>query len=681
MAEVSNHLPSVVARISPIALCLQLGAIFFFAMMAAILVSIVSFCVSTLPDYRRRAALDLYGEQERAFDTVEAICVAIFTIEYLGRLITITAVPSDREVAYVAHFGWVSVADKPVPLAWPRTVPHFLKVLRVSGGKFLRFLFKPLNVVDLVAIAPYYVNLVSPVDVGGSLTILRVLRLARVLRLFKMSRRMEGVQILASTMYTAMDALGFLAFFLLLAIILFGSIIFFCEAGEYNRVTGEFERPSVIGNSMEVSPFKSIPHAFWWTIVTMTTVGYGDMVPTTDAGRALGSFIMLSGILVLALPITVVGSAFTEEYTKFKERRLAALLDEQDRDAAVVDAAAGVQEDDYPPGPHGSGSSDADTFPVRSLSPPPPLSIVDHDRQGCEETMSRSQEQLRQDGGRPSLLTGGLGGSKRRGTGGTDASSAQVGLDVVNIELPSMASSHTAGAGIDDSRKELIQPPAALAPLRSSSSARSLTGTGTGTGAGGSSIMNASAAQGAAAAPSRTGQARAQVASSGRTPRPSVVGQGLSDAATRELEFLIAMRSSDKKRFSDAVALEAAVRSGRVVPSRTNSDAGEDGTNSPPRTARSRSSKPGAWDPPPAAGAGSAPLLDDLSQQLSNRLGLSKLIASTAQTEASVEVLQRTVAAQASELAALRADNAFMKDALTELVATARAQGKARLVV
>ena len=64
----------------------------------------------------------------------------------------------------------------------------------------------------------------------------------------------------------------------------------------------------------EVTPFESIPTSFWWALVTMTTVGYGDMWPVYWYGKALGMIIMLSGILVIALPITVIGANFAEVY-------------------------------------------------------------------------------------------------------------------------------------------------------------------------------------------------------------------------------------------------------------------------------------------------------------------------------------------------------------------------------
>jgi hypothetical protein len=78
--------------------------------------------------------------------------------------------------------------------------------------------------------------------------------------------------------------------------------------------------------SNTLSPFQSIPHTFWWCIVTITTVGYGDTYPVTWLGKIIGGLTMLMGILVLAFPISLLGANFTDQWkaaAKEKEKRRA----------------------------------------------------------------------------------------------------------------------------------------------------------------------------------------------------------------------------------------------------------------------------------------------------------------------------------------------------------------------
>ena len=176
-----------------------------------------------------------------------------------------------------------------------------------------------MNIIDLVAIFPYFITLgtelvqqqeqQSASGGGGqngqqamSLAILRVIRLVRVFRIFKLSRHSKGLQILGKTLQASMRELGLLIFFLFIGVILFSSAVYFAEADD------------------DDSLFPSIPDAFWWAVVTMTTVGYGDMYPMTVGGKIVGSLCAIAGVLTIALPVPVIVSNFNYFYHRETEQ-------------------------------------------------------------------------------------------------------------------------------------------------------------------------------------------------------------------------------------------------------------------------------------------------------------------------------------------------------------------------
>uniref|UniRef100_A0A8C6TM38 A-type voltage-gated potassium channel KCND1 n=1 Tax=Neogobius melanostomus TaxID=47308 RepID=A0A8C6TM38_9GOBI len=219
-----------------------MALVFYYVTGFFIAVSVIANIVETVPCRPIKGSVkDLpCGEKyQEAFFCMDTACVLIFTFEYLMRLF---AAP--------------------------------------SRCKFMRSV---MSVIDVVAIMPYYIGLVMPEneDVSGAFVTLRVFR---VFRIFKFSRHSQGLRILGYTLKSCASELGFLLFSLTMAIIIFATVMFYAEKGTKG------------------SDFTSIPASFWYTIVTMTTLGYGDMVPNTIAGKIFGSICSLSGVLVIALP-------------------------------------------------------------------------------------------------------------------------------------------------------------------------------------------------------------------------------------------------------------------------------------------------------------------------------------------------------------------------------------------
>ncbi|XP_075926356.1 potassium voltage-gated channel subfamily A member 7-like [Petromyzon marinus] len=186
-------------------------------------------------------------------------------------------------------------------------------VLRyVSCPSKLAFFRVPMNVVDIVVVVPYFITLgidVANMDsVNGqhtvSLAVFRVFRLLRVLRILKLSRYFKGLRILAKTLTSSIREILVLFIFLLIGVVLFASAVYFAESDQPNTA------------------FRSIPESFWWAVVTMTTVGYGDMTPVTAGGKVVGSLCAVSGVLMMALPVPVIVNKFTLYYELDRKQQL-----------------------------------------------------------------------------------------------------------------------------------------------------------------------------------------------------------------------------------------------------------------------------------------------------------------------------------------------------------------------
>ena len=131
----------------------------------------------------------------------------------------------------------------------------------------------------------------------AGLGFVRVIRLVRVFRVFRIGKYSVGIQMFVTSMTRSTRPLSILMLLLAIAIVLISSIM--------NMAEGSLDE----GDQHEEC-FGTIPRCFWWAVVTMTTVGYGDCYPVSAPGKLLTSVTMLAGVLILALPITVVGSNF-----------------------------------------------------------------------------------------------------------------------------------------------------------------------------------------------------------------------------------------------------------------------------------------------------------------------------------------------------------------------------------
>eukprot|EP00754_Rhynchopus_humris_P037976 Rhum_TRINITY_DN20677_c0_g1::Rhum_TRINITY_DN20677_c0_g1_i1::g.171743::m.171743 len=185
-----------------------------------------------------------------------------------------------------------------------------------------------LNIVDIAAVLPYYMEVAAGGESAGGLRVLRVVRIVRVFRLLKVARYAEGIRLFLVVIGQLGDVLLLVLFVVSLSLVLWGSCVFYIETvsvGTFDEGNNTWSRNNIYlqGGRTEHSPFQSIPGAFWWCITSVTVVGYGDAVPYSGGAKAVAAAAMLSATFIIAIPAAVFGSTFLSEYQLRMENRLA----------------------------------------------------------------------------------------------------------------------------------------------------------------------------------------------------------------------------------------------------------------------------------------------------------------------------------------------------------------------
>lgn len=190
-----------------------------------------------------------------ALQIVDIICLVFFTLEYIARFI--------------------------------------------FSPKKLKFVTSTMGVIDVIAILPDVIAIIvfkTRPDImfnSKAVEFISFFRIVRVLRIFRLVKHVPGLWILVYTLKASVGELVLLSCFMTVGILIFSSLIYFAD---------------------ERSNFESIPHAFWWALITMTTVGYGDMYPTTTLGKLVGSLCAMSGLLMIGFSVPTLVNNFTLYY-------------------------------------------------------------------------------------------------------------------------------------------------------------------------------------------------------------------------------------------------------------------------------------------------------------------------------------------------------------------------------
>lgn len=198
----------------------------------------------------------LEAQYRLEFDLIEALSLLVFTVEYLLRI-------------------WVAVEHEPY-----RHLP--------PAARRARYMISASGLIDLLAVLPFWFVLIVPADV-------RVVLVLRMIRFLKIARYLSAMRTLLDVLYRERRAL------LGCIVIMIGVTLI--AASLMHLIEGH----------VQPDKFGTIPQAMWWAYVTVGTIGYGDVVPVTPLGKLVAAATIFFGLIMIALPVGIIASAFSEE--------------------------------------------------------------------------------------------------------------------------------------------------------------------------------------------------------------------------------------------------------------------------------------------------------------------------------------------------------------------------------
>lgn len=201
---------------------------------------------------------------ELMFEDLEVAVASIFLVEYVARI-------------------WIA-ADNP----------------RFQKYRFprLRYAISPIAIIDLAAIVPVFFAFG-----GSSSLVLRFFRVLRMIRLAKLGRTSQAWSSIREAIYERRHEFGLVLGLVVIALLVSSSLLYWAEA------------------DAQPDKFGSIPRALWWSIVTLTTVGYGDTYPVTTLGRVFAAVIAMTGVMLIAIPTGIFAASFSDGLQRHRSRR------------------------------------------------------------------------------------------------------------------------------------------------------------------------------------------------------------------------------------------------------------------------------------------------------------------------------------------------------------------------
>ncbi len=244
-----------------------------------------------IQNLRQRAfnILEIGGESDRLSRIIDILLISLISLNVLSVILETLPSLQNKYQIFFERFEFFSVcifSIEYIARAWSVIENSNKKYAHPFWGR-LRYILTPMALIDLIVILPFYLGIFLPLD-------LRFMRVLRLLRVFKLTRYSSSMSLLLQVLADEAKSIGAALFILFIMIIMASSLIYLAE------------------HEAQPEAFNSIPSSMWWSVITMTSIGYGDVIPITVIGKILASIIGIISIGIVALPAGLLASGFSE---------------------------------------------------------------------------------------------------------------------------------------------------------------------------------------------------------------------------------------------------------------------------------------------------------------------------------------------------------------------------------
>ncbi|TFK33509.1 hypothetical protein BDQ12DRAFT_700737 [Crucibulum laeve] len=279
---------------------------------------------------------NLFALVEQPTSSPSAFLIHVLTIVLILTSAVVTVLETVPAFHSISTRVWFGMETSLVAMF---TVEYIARCLAwsTSWRSLFRWMFSFFGIIDLLSVLPYYVEILLQQDtsVFFRFSILRMFRLLRVFRPFRYNhtillhfthrRIFSTIEVMYLSVRRSQHALFAIGFFVVMVLTVFSTLLYFAERGTWDEVLGTF-----INSDGDPTQFSSIPAAAWFVLVTITTVGYGEITPRSFLGRLVTLPILVFGLLLITLPSFVLGREFSLVWNRMNKGRLSKASDEED---------------------------------------------------------------------------------------------------------------------------------------------------------------------------------------------------------------------------------------------------------------------------------------------------------------------------------------------------------------